>query len=200
MLSEIWDVTSLNEAFRGFIEILRISQFRLKGGGYRYRNSEGSEGRRTRGKGGRGGAGPNHCAQREKVSLFPYPPRTGRTGLSDARAEQSFPCALVVLHAPMRWRCLNRHPLISTRRAPCAARCARSKWGKRDREHAARSISTSCTWRAKYGPKFLVSVGIIDFSGTSGSDVSMYTFDNGLALSRRIFAYNLHHNMDNLVE
>ena len=82
---------------------------------------------------------------------MPYPPRTGRTGLSDARAEQSFPRALVVLHAPMRWRCLNRHPLISTRRAPCAARCARSEWGKRDRERAARSISTSCTWRAKYG-------------------------------------------------
>ena len=53
---------------------------------------------------GRGGTGPNPCAQREKVSLLPYPPRTGRTGLSDACAEQSFPRALVVLIAPMRGR------------------------------------------------------------------------------------------------
>ena len=73
-----------------------------------------------------------------------FPSRPGRAICSDARAV------------------LNRHPLISTRRAPCAARRACSEWAKRDREHVALSIPASCTWRAKYGlPDW--TLGLYDF-------------------------------------
>jgi len=73
-----------------------------------------------------------------------FPSRPGRANCSDAMAV------------------LNRHPLISTRRAPCAARRACSEWAKRDREHVALSIPASCTWRAKYGlPDW--TLGLYDF-------------------------------------
>ena len=90
----------------------------------------------AKGKGYPFALSPSHWSYRSLrcVRGTKFPSRPGRATCSDAMAV------------------LNRHPLISTRRAPCAARRARSEWAKRDREHVARSISTSCTWRAKYGP------------------------------------------------
>ena len=89
----------------------------------------------AKGKGYPFALSPSHWSYRSLrcVRGTKFPSRPGRATRSDAMAV------------------LNRHLLISTRRAPCAARRARSDWAKRDREHAARSISTSCTWRAKYG-------------------------------------------------